>query len=164
MPQRLDDKTVDYILATRAAFEDLTQVASQLAGLLVLAASGAKSAAPDHPMLAIAGDRLVAATDGLQRARPTERAAPHHLEAIRAALWLGESLSRAREWLRGDRPQSIDAILVPLRAGYAHLQAASDRLPGFPLVAFDQGCCAVGGALTPAPSTSSFLQTRSDSR
>ena len=51
MTETLDDRTTAYILETRRPFEDLRQVASQLAGLLVLAASGAKSAAPDHPML-----------------------------------------------------------------------------------------------------------------
>ena len=39
----VDDETVTYILATRKHFEDLRQVAAQLAGLLVLAAVGALS-------------------------------------------------------------------------------------------------------------------------
>ena len=45
----IDNETVAYILVARKHFEDLRQVAAQLAGLLVLAAAGGKSATPDHP-------------------------------------------------------------------------------------------------------------------
>ena len=48
----IDDRTTAYVIATQPVFEDLRQVAAQLAGLLVLAASGSKESAPDHPMLA----------------------------------------------------------------------------------------------------------------
>ncbi len=48
----VDDATATYIVENQKCFEDLKQVASQLAGLLVLAAAGSKEALPDHPMLA----------------------------------------------------------------------------------------------------------------
>ena len=49
--EKIDDETVAYILKAQKYFEDLRQVAAQLAGLLALAAAGGKSATPDHPML-----------------------------------------------------------------------------------------------------------------
>ena len=52
----------------------------------------------------------------------------------------------------GDRPESVEAVLVPLKIGYAHLETASKRLPGFPLVALDHGCCAQ--VWTPRPQAS----------
>ncbi len=47
----VDDATATYIVENQRCFEDFKQVASQLAGLLVLAAAGSKEATPDHPML-----------------------------------------------------------------------------------------------------------------
>jgi len=35
-------------------------------------------------------------------------------------------------------------VLIPLRDGYSQLQRASRILPGFRMVAFEQGCCAGG--------------------
>ena len=54
----IDEATATYILENQRCFEDLKQVASQLAGLLVLAASGSKEAVPDHPMLDAAGQPM----------------------------------------------------------------------------------------------------------
>ena len=47
----IDDETAAYIIEVHKYFEDLRQVASQLAGLLVLAAASGKDPVPDHPML-----------------------------------------------------------------------------------------------------------------
>src|SRR5262245_13852628 len=67
----LDDKTVAYVLETGRAFDDLRQVLSQLAGLLVLDRSGAKSGGPEHPVLGAAADTLRQAADVVRRAQPT---------------------------------------------------------------------------------------------
>ena len=40
----VDDATAEYIVENQKCFEDLKQVAAQLAGLLVLAAAGSKEA------------------------------------------------------------------------------------------------------------------------
>ena len=42
----VDDATAAYIVENQKCFEDLKQVAAQLAGLLVLAAAGSKEARP----------------------------------------------------------------------------------------------------------------------
>jgi hypothetical protein len=137
LSQLVDDATVAYILETRRYFEDLRHVASQLAGLLVLAAAGSKQFAPDHPMLKAAGQLYRDAADGLRRASPTIRARRHHQHLLLAASNLAEALSAT------NRLREIDPVLVPLRAGYAGLEQAVRALPGFELIAFERGCCGV---------------------
>lgn len=133
----LDDPTVTYILETRRAFEDLRQVAAQLAGLLVLEAAGAQSGGPEHPMVAQAGQRHAEAVVAIQTARVTTRARQHHEFLLAAAAAIGSALEAA------NRGIAIDPVLLPLRSAYAHLQGASRELPGFEMVSFEQGCCAV---------------------
>jgi len=138
----MDDATAAYVIEARRHFEDLRQVASQLAGLLVLAASGAKSALPDHPMLESAEQLYSSALDGVRATRPTVRASLHHGYLLSAASDLRSALAAARvHLLPSALGVEIDPVLVPLRAAYAHLQKAAGALPGFEMVAFAQGCC-----------------------
>lgn len=130
----VDDRTAEYILETRKDFEDLRQVAAQIAGVLVLAAAGAKSASPDHPMLKAAAELHATALDRVRSVRPTERAKVHHASLMQAAGALSRALSAAQRI-------EVDPILRPVREAYAHLQRASNSLPGFEMVAFEQGCC-----------------------
>ena len=146
MSDALDDLTVAYVLTARPHFENLRHVAAQLAGLLVLAAAGAKtvamSAAPDHPMLTAAEALFQESKDGIRRTRTTDRARPHHQHLTEAAASIETALSVARD--RFGRPNGrldLDPILIPLKAGYTHLQEAANALPGFEIIAFDQGCC-----------------------
>jgi hypothetical protein len=130
----VDDQTAVYILATRTAFEDLRQVVSLLAGVLVLAAAKAKSDSPD---LQPARRLLHQAEDALRESPLTAQAAAHHGHLLHAAAHLSIALQQAS--VRID----IDAILPPLRSGYDALQRASQTLPGFEMVAFEQGCCSM---------------------
>jgi hypothetical protein len=140
----VDQKTVEYVLENRKHFEDLRQVTAQLAGLLVLAAAGAASAAPDHPLLETADRLFQDAADGLRSAHVPVRARAHHHALLRAVAAVGRALDTAHAGLgRQGRGVDIDPILIPLRAGYAHLQRAAGALPGFEMIAFDQGCCGV---------------------
>ena len=134
----VDEATAAYIVENQKCFEDLKQVASQLAGLLVLAAAGSKVAAPDHPTLGAARELFRDADDALRRARPTERARPHYEHLAQAAALIGAALKESREVL------NVDRILIPLRAGYTELEHAADALPGFQKIAYDRACC--GGA------------------
>jgi hypothetical protein len=145
----LDDLTVTYVLAARLHFENLRQIAGQLAGLLVLAATGARSAAPDHPLLHSAESLFQESIDGIRRTRTTDRALHHHQHLTLAAAALETALSAARDHLgRPDgRTDDLDPIMIPLRVGYSHLQHAANSLPGFEMVAFEQGCC---GSARPA--------------
>ena len=144
MHDTLDDLTVAYVLIVRPHFENLRHVAGQLAGLLVLAAAGARSAAPDHPMLHSAETLFQESLDGIRRARATDRALLHHQHLAQAAASIDIALSAARDRLgRPNGRADLDPILTPLRAGYTHLQHAANALPGFEMVAFDRGCCAL---------------------
>jgi hypothetical protein len=131
----VDDATAAYILETRRSFEDLRQVAAQLAGLLVLAASGSKSAGPHHPMLESAAQLYREALARICPARVTPQALKHHRYLLEAAGSLAIALEAAR------RSPAIDPVLAPLRAAYARLADAARELPGFRMVAFEQGCC-----------------------
>jgi len=146
MPSDLsDDRTVAYILESQPLFEDLRQVAAQLAGLLVLAATGSRDAAPDHPMLGAAEVLFKETLERVERTRATERARPHRDSLTQAAKALGEALPATRALLAAPNGADFDPVLVPIRNGYSHLQRASRVLPGFRMVAFEQGCC--GGSL-----------------
>lgn len=146
----LDDHTVSYILESQPLFEDLRHVAAQVAGLLVLAATGSREASPGHPMLEAAERLFAQTTDGIARVRPSDRARPHH-DGLREALRsIGGALRATRPLLAATTRGDFDGVLVPLRDGYSHLQRAAGALPGFRMVAFEQGCCAGGHITQPA--------------
>jgi hypothetical protein len=123
----IDDQTVEYILAAQTWFEDLKQVAAQLAGLLVLDAAGAT---PDHPMQLSAERVYKSAVDGLHSARVPARARRHHDHLLAASGKLNDALHT-----NGDP-------LVFLESAYAELRSASRTLPGFKMISFEHGCCA----------------------
>ena len=138
----IDDDTVAYILLAQKYFEDLRQVAAQLAGLLVLAAAGGKSATPDHPMLDAAKQLHESATAGIRGLRATPRASTHRDYLSRAAAALECALSSAQTHLSSaGRGAEVEPILHPLQAAYAQLQLAAAALPGFEMISFDQACC-----------------------
>ena len=138
-----------YVMAAQPLFEDLRQVAAQLAGLLVLAATGSKDSTPDHPMLAASRQVLAQAEDGVMRtgALVTESAQPHYRAVVEAAHALSQALERA-----GGCPLDVDAVLAPLRTAYTRLQDGAAALPGFQVVLFEQACCAVISATPTSPS------------
>jgi hypothetical protein len=141
----LDDSTVAYVLAARPHFERLRDVAAQLAGILILAASGARSADPDHPMLHSAETLFRESQDGIRSTRSTERARQHHRHLARAADSIEAALACARDRLgRSSGHADLDSVLTPLKVGYTHLQQAANALPGFELVNFEHACCGAG--------------------
>ena len=138
MPSALDDRTTAYVIAVHPHFEDLRQVAAQLAGLLVLAATGSKDSSPDHPMRSASKQVLAQADDGVRRAGVlvSERTRPHYSALVHASLALRQAISRADV-----SPLDVDAVMIPLRGAYSHLQRATLALPGFQIVSFEQACC-----------------------
>jgi hypothetical protein len=134
----VDDATALYIVENQNCFEDLKQVAAQLAGLLVLAASGSKEASPDHPTLLSARELFREADQLLRGARPTERAQKHHIHVSKAAVMIGAALQEV------DRGFNVDRVLIPLRSGYAQLELAADSLPGFEKISYGHACCGRG--------------------
>jgi hypothetical protein len=136
----VDDRTAAYIVESQPIFEDLRQVAAQVAGLLILAASGSKESAPDHPMLVSAAQVFAHSADALERGRGQagENVRAHHRCLVDARAALGRALSCAQAW-----PIDIDAVMMPLKDAYSALQHASRLLPGFQIVSFEQACCSV---------------------
>jgi hypothetical protein len=140
--ETIDDETVAYILLAQKYFEDLRQVAAQLAGLLVLAAAGGKSATPHHPMLDAAKQLHESAAAGIRGLSATPRASTHRNYLSRAAAALECALSSAQTHLSSTgRGVEVEPILHPLQAAYAQLQLAAAALPGFEMISFDQACC-----------------------
>jgi hypothetical protein len=140
--ENIDDETVAYILLAQKYFEDLRQVAAQLAGLLVLAAAGGKSATPDHPMLEAAERLHASAAESIRGLRATSRASAHRDYLSRAAAKLECALSSAQTHLwHAGRGAEIEPILNPLQATYAQLRLAAGALPGFEMISFEQACC-----------------------
>ena len=131
----LDSDTLAYILESRKYFEDFRQVSAQLAGLLVLAAAGSRSAGPHHPMLESADQLYRETLDAVHHTRVTVRARGHHQALLRAAEALKKALVAAR------LSPAVDPALAALRLAHDELQRASQELPGFPMVAFEHGCC-----------------------
>jgi hypothetical protein len=123
----IDDQIVAYTLIAQTYFEDLRQVAAQLAGQLVLDAAGAL---PDHPMRRSAEQVYRQAVDGLRSVRVPVRARVHYDHLLTAATKLNEALHGS-----GDP-------LIPLESAYAELRSASRALPGFQMISFERGCCA----------------------
>src|SRR5512147_2379599 len=78
----LDDGTIRYVLETRPHFEDLRHAVGQVAGMLVLAAAGAKTVTQDHPLLMTARSTLRQVEDGIRAARPSARATHHHRHLV----------------------------------------------------------------------------------
>ena len=140
----LDDHTIRYVLETRPHFEELRQAVGQVAGMLVLAAAGAKTVTQDHPLLATAHATLGRVGDGIRAARPSARAAHHdrHLAAAVAALGMALGRAEADLHLQSVDRERIDPVLEPLRTAYRNLAWAARALPGFELVSFSQACCA----------------------
>lgn len=141
LPEALDDATLAYVAAMRETFDQLRQVAGQLAGVLVLAVASGQGVA-GHPMLELADTVLGTAADAVRGCRPPPRGAHHHRHLARALEQFGLALTAARLNLRAGDEAATDAIMTPLRAGFSELQSAANVLPGFEVVAFSQGCCA----------------------
>jgi hypothetical protein len=125
----MDDQTVAYVMTAQKHFEDLKQVAAQLAGFLVLAESGSRTAVPDHPMFTSARELSCSARDGIRGARVTPRTRAHHAHLVNAAAMLDGAFS------------SADPLQL-LQSAYSELRAASKALPGFEMISFACGCCA----------------------
>jgi hypothetical protein len=140
----LDDRTVTYVLKARESFERLRRGASQLAGLLVLAAIGSRTA-QGNPMLEMATAVHQEAADGLKALKPTAQSAHHHFHLCRAAERLGEALTITRHVLHLDEAVS-DRVSGLMKEALEDLRWAGRALPGFELVNFSQGCCAMHGA------------------
>ena len=141
LPATLDDSGTAYVLVMQPAFDLVRQAVGQLAGLLVLAAAGGKSAA-GHPMLAPAADALAQAAETIHSVRVPASARHHHRHLVAAERLALESVALARRIAGPDDTTAMDRALGALRAAHRHLLWATNALPGFEIVALGQSCCA----------------------
>src|SRR5579871_2732622 len=144
LAETLDDRTIRYVLETRPHFEDLRHAVGQVAGMLVLAAAGAKTVTQDHPLFATARGTFERVSEAIAAVHPTARALHHHRHLVAAVDGLGLALKRAEEdlHLHGVDRARVDPVLEPLKIAYRNLAWATRTLPGFELLSFDQACCA----------------------
>jgi hypothetical protein len=148
MSGELDDATTAYVLATRAPFDLLRAATSQLAGLMVLAVSGARNDAAPAVLDRVREEHAEAGEAIRSRSGSVPaRAAHHHRHLSRACDALGAALAACADGIHGRDEASADAIMTPLNAAYRQLQWATGALPGFEVVALSQGCCAAHAGL-----------------
>jgi hypothetical protein len=137
-----DAATTRYMLATRDAFESLRQVVTQIAALLILAASKSRDWC-DHPMI----DVTMAARQGMRdaiRAVTVPAGASHvHSHFVNAGHHVDAALSiiAARRTKFDDA--ALDAALAAVQAAQREMQWSSAAVPGLEMIAFSQGCCAM---------------------
>jgi hypothetical protein len=140
LSSELDDTTVSYVQNVGPPFEDLRQVAAQLAGILLLAAAGSKFATPQHPVLGLADASYERAMDSIRSAAVPQRAAHHHFHLMKSGRLIGNALASCKS--NGVLATDQDLILSSLREAWDQLRMAAGALPGFEIVAFDRACCA----------------------
>jgi hypothetical protein len=141
-----DSATLAYVAAAEACFGDLRRVAAQLAGLLLLQASGARSAGPDHPMVAVVAELLASARDAARSLAPrTDRARHHHHHLVAAAERLSDTLASIRTGMVARA--AVTGSTEFLMTAWSELGHASRALPGFELVDVSQACCAQHASL-----------------
>jgi hypothetical protein len=139
--EAIDDETVAYILSAQRPFEDLRQVAAQLAGLLALAASGGKSATADHPLLESARRLYQSAAADIQGLGQPGRASAHREHLSQASAALARALAYSQHLGRAERGAGVNTVLSPLQAACDQLRLAAGSLPGFQMISFEQACC-----------------------
>ena len=141
---RVDDRTADYVLEVREAFETMNDATTQLAALLILAAAGGRDQR-EHAVLEHVRRSLREACATLIAARATPRAEHHHGHMRGAGDALAQVLARADRLDVWKDKAEVGAALAILRQAGDQLRWAAGALPGFETIAFSQGC----GCCTP---------------
>lgn len=142
-----DVATTQYMLATREAFESLRQVVTQIAAVLILAASKSRGWR-DHPMIDMI-ERLRKDVRETVRSVAVPAGAAHvHHHFINAGHHVDEALAiiAARRATFDDT--ALDAALASIQSAQREMQWSSAAVPGLEMIAFSQGCCAMHRANT----------------
>lgn len=137
----MDDGSIAYAIGMQLPFDCLRNAAAQLAGVLILAATGSRSGSPDHPILAVAADNHRQALDGMRAVRVPDDSRHRHLHMMRASSLIAEAVV-AFKAVATSRNSHVDAALALLARGWNELRLASVSLPGCEIVDFRHACCA----------------------
>lgn len=142
LPPDLDDRTLDYVLRARPPFDRISRISRQLSGLLILAASGARSA-QGHPMFALIQEAEAGLAGEMAGLCPTDAALHHHRHLCLAARAISHAVTLARRNLHRWDEALMDEMTAALRRSNQQLQWATAALPGFAVVDLSQACCAM---------------------
>jgi hypothetical protein len=138
-----DDSTRRYIERAQIVFDDLRELASQLAALMVLAAAADRTANVDHPMFVVAVQRWSDSQEAVRALRPSALAAHHHLHLSKAARLFGAAIDAMR--VAGTLVGRSESALGTLKSAWQEMVHTSNALPGFHSVDLQQACCACHG-------------------
>jgi hypothetical protein len=128
-----------YVIDAKPVFEDLRQIVSQLAGLMLVDRTGGASTVAGCTLLGRTNDLFGAVREVIGTLRPDERSRHHfsHLQsAAKAIATLLGAMDRAR--LDAD----VERRLPMLKTAWQELTHAANALPGFETVDFSRSCCA----------------------
>lgn len=136
-----EDGSVAYAIGIQLPFERLRNAAAQLAGVLILATTGNRSASPDHPIVAVAADNHRRAIDGMSAVKVPEGSRHRHLHMVRASSLIAGAVVKFKS-VATRNGSNVDAALALLVRGWSELRLASASLPGCEIVDLKQACCA----------------------
>lgn len=137
----IDDGSIAYAIGMQLPFECLRNAAAQLAGVLILAATGSRSGSPDHPIVAVAADNHQQALDGMNALKVPDGSRHRHLHMIRASSLIADAVVTFKS-VAARKSSNIDAALALLVRGWSELRLASVSLPGCEIVDLQHACCA----------------------
>lgn len=140
---RLDDRSLRYLVDMQPAFAAFRTVASQLAGLLVLAAAGANGGGPDRALFDAASLTYREAGEKFAGLAASARVRHVHHHLSEAAKGIGAALAAVDRQVnaRGGKEFDVTEALHLLRPAYRQLQFVSQLAPGFRLVETRDACC-----------------------
>jgi hypothetical protein len=132
------EATRQYIDAAQSVFNDLREVAGQLA-TVVLFAECRLIGAGDNPLMLTAEQRWFIAQDRSASLRPSPLSAHHHRHLVLAVARFGETIAV----LRRLRPSvnGCEEALRTLSGAWREMLHTSHALPGFDTVDLSQSCC-----------------------
>jgi hypothetical protein len=155
----MDNGSIAYAIGMQQPFECLQSAAAQLAGVLILAATGSRSGSPDHPILAVAIGNHQQAVDGMGSVKVPAESRHRHLHVKRASSLIADAILTFRS-VAARKQSNADAALVLLVRAWNELRIASLSLPGCGLVDFRQSCCAEHQKSIGISFTAPAIQTR----
>jgi hypothetical protein len=140
--RQLDSASEIYASRAKPIFASLRDIASQVAGLLVLSSVGNADAC-DHPMRGGAVRELTDTIDCLRSLGPTQRTKHFHDHLLQSSYWVGNALQVFPKVPTYEKDgTSIQSALESIKRALTELRSAARFLPGFEVVDIGSGCCA----------------------
>ncbi len=146
---QLDSASEVYASRAKPIFASLRDIASQVAGLLVLSSVG-NADAYDHPMRGGAVRELTDTIDCLRSLGPTQRTQHFHDHLLQSSYWVGNALEMFPKVPAYQKDgTSVQSALECIKKALTELRSAGRCLPGFEVVDISSGCCACCNQIHP---------------